>query len=106
LPRVRTYIDIYSAYFKGDKETVKRLLPELEAYPKETGAWATDIADFHFFLGEVDKGFEWLERAYSKRERTLLIIQCDWFLDGVRTDPRYLDLLKRLGLDQTAQPTS
>jgi TolB-like protein len=98
LPRVRTYIDIYSAYFKDDKETVRRLLPELEAHPKQAGAWTTEIADFHFFLGEVDKGFEWLERAYSKRERTLLIIQYDWFLDGVRTDPRYLDLLKRLGL--------
>jgi len=62
-------------------------------------------------LGDVDKGFEWLERAYSQRESlslsfSLLDIQCDWFLDGVRTDPRYLDLLKRLGLSQTAQPTS
>jgi hypothetical protein len=103
LPRVRTYIDIYSAYFKGDKETVRRLLPELEAYPKEAGAWVTQIADFHFFLGEVDKGFEWLERAYSKRDRILLIIQYDWFLDGVRTDPRYLDLLKRLGLARESE---
>jgi hypothetical protein len=81
-------------------------VPELETYPKETGADAFDIADFHFFLGDVDKGFEWLERAYSKREWRLLRIQFDWFLDGVRTDPRYLDLLKRLGLDQNAQTTS
>jgi TolB-like protein/KaiC/GvpD/RAD55 family RecA-like ATPase len=105
-PRVRTYIDAYRAYFKGDKETVRRLLPELEAYPKETSAQATDIAGLHFFLDDVDKGFEWLERAYSKREIGLLDIQVNWFFDGVRTDPRYLDLLKRLGLDQTAQPTS
>jgi serine/threonine-protein kinase len=97
-PRIRTYIDAFSAYFKGDKETVRRLFPELEAHPKETGADATDIADFHFFLGDVDKGFEWLERAYSKKERWLLGIQCDPFFDGVRTDPKYLDLLKRLGL--------
>jgi hypothetical protein len=105
-PRIRIYIDAFRAYAKGDKETVRRLLPELEAYPKETRAGAIDIADFHFFLGDVDKGFEWLERAYSKREGGLLRIQWDWFLDGVRTDPRYLDLLKRLELDQTAQPTS
>ena len=106
LPRIRTYIDAVRAYVKGDKEALRRLLPELEAYPKETGAQATMIADFHFFLGDVDKGFEWLERAYSKKEMDLLGIQWDWDLDGVRTDPRYLDLLKRLGLDQTAQTTS
>ncbi|HML03601.1 MAG TPA: hypothetical protein VK487_09560 [Candidatus Bathyarchaeia archaeon] len=105
-PRIRTSIEVLMAYFKGDKETVRRLLPELEAYPKETLARAYDIAEAHFFLGDIDEGFEWLERAYSKRESVLLDIKWDWELDGVRTDPRYLDLLKRLGLDQIAQPTS
>jgi tetratricopeptide (TPR) repeat protein len=105
-PSIRTYIDALRAYFKGDKETVRRLLPELEAHPKETGASATDIAELHFFLGDVDKGFEWLERAYSQREGGLLSIQWDWFLDGVRTDPRYLDLLKRLGLGENSMPSS
>jgi tetratricopeptide (TPR) repeat protein len=105
-PRIRTYIDAGRAYLKGDKEIVRRLLPELEAYPQETGTTATEIACFHFFLGDVDKGFAWLERAYSDKERLLLTIQWLWFLDGVRTDPRYLDLLKRLGLDQTAQLSS
>jgi serine/threonine-protein kinase len=105
LPRIRIFGDALRAYFKGDKETVRRLVPELEAYPQETGTTATEIADLHFFLGDVDEGFEWLERAYSKREGNLLGIQYDWFLDEVRTDPRYLDLLKRLGLDQTARQT-
>jgi TolB-like protein/tetratricopeptide (TPR) repeat protein len=105
-PRFRTYTEVRSACFKGDKETVRRLLPELETHPKETFTTATVIADLYFFLGDVDRGFEWLERAYSKRDLFLLEIQYDRFLDGIRTDPRYLDLLKRLGLDQTARPTS
>jgi TolB-like protein len=98
-PGIRTQIDVGRAYFKGDKDTVRRLLPELEAHSKETFATATVIAEVYFFLGDVDKGFEWLERAYSGKESGLLGIQWDWNLDGVRTDPRYLDLLKRLGLD-------
>ncbi len=53
----------------------------------------------HFFLGDVDKGFEWLERAYSRKESDLMSIQHDLSLDSFRADPRYLDLLKRLGLD-------
>jgi TolB-like protein/KaiC/GvpD/RAD55 family RecA-like ATPase len=99
-PRIRTNIDAWTAYFKGDKETVRRLLPELEAHPKETNTYVTEIAGLHFFLGDVDKGFEWLEQAYFKKESMLLNIQWDWdrLFDGVRTDPRYLDLLKRLGL--------
>jgi len=97
-PRVKVFLDVFRALVRGDKETVRRLLPELEACPEETGASATEISGFHFFLGDVDEGFEWLEQAYSNREEGLLNIQWDCFLDGVRSDPRYLDLLKRLGL--------
>jgi TolB-like protein len=97
-PGIMTTADAARAYFKGDKETVRRLLPELETHPKETLTTATNIADYYFFLGDVDKGFEWLERAYSVKENGLLGIQWSWDLDGVRTDPRYLDLVKRLGL--------
>jgi hypothetical protein len=73
-------------------------------FPREAGVWSTTVAEFCFFLGDVDKGFEWLERAYSKKESTVLNIQSDWDLDGIRTDPRYLDFLKRLGLDTPTGP--
>jgi Tfp pilus assembly protein PilF len=106
-PDNKTYIDVWRAYLTGDKETVRRLLPKYETFPKGTfgDMSATDIASFYFFLGDADKGFEWLERAYSKRESLLLSIQWDWLFDGVRTDSRYLDLLNRLGLGQTARQT-
>ena len=99
VPKERTYDDLLSAYLRGDKETVRRLLPELEAHSEEPGTTATSISRYHFYLGHNDKGFEWLDRAYSRRESVLLYIQSDWVLDGVHNDPRYLDLLKRLGLN-------
>jgi len=40
-----------------------------------------------------------LERSYSRREFQLLGIKSDPFYDEIRSDPRYLDLLKRLGLN-------
>ena len=55
-------------------------------------------------MGENDKGFEWLERSYARKEPNLMYIKCYEDLDGVRTDPRYIDLVKRLGLDQAPQP--
>jgi TolB-like protein len=98
-PGARVEANSFRAYFRGDKEAVRRLLPELESHMQDTNPpEAYGVGCFYFFLGDNDKGFEWLERAYSKKEFHLLGIQYDWDLDGVRTDPRYLDLLKRLGL--------
>jgi len=98
-PLVRVWMDSMIAYCEGDWQTVRRLLPELEAHTQETASNEYSIACRHFNLGENDKGFEWLERAYSARLDSLLDIKWDWDLDSVRTDPRYLDLLKRVGLD-------
>jgi hypothetical protein len=57
------------------------------------------LASYYFYLGETDKGFEWLERSYSRREYNLPGIPVDPLFDNIRTDPRHLDLVKRLGLD-------
>jgi hypothetical protein len=50
---------------------------------------------------ETTGGFQWLEHSYSRREVSLTWITGDPSFDGVRNDPRYLDLLKRLGLEET-----
>jgi TolB-like protein len=98
-PLARMLADTYVAYYEDDKQTVGRLLPELEAHYQEPGmANAYAIALLHFYLGDKDKGFEWLERSYSRNEGPIFI-KLEPDLDGVRTDPRYLDLLKRLGLE-------
>jgi TolB-like protein/tetratricopeptide (TPR) repeat protein/KaiC/GvpD/RAD55 family RecA-like ATPase len=95
------------AYLEDDKETLRELLPELETHVEEEhGVGAFSVAACYFYLGENDKGFEWLERSYSRKEHNLPWITVDPDFDGIRTDPRYLDLLKRLGLDQTAQPSA
>ena len=82
-----------------DKETARRRLPELEAHFLEASFDAYMVASAFFFIGDYDKGFEWLERSYARKEPSIMEIKNDGNLDGVRTDPRYLDFLKRLGLD-------
>jgi len=100
-PWIRTHKEAHFAYFEDDKESVRRLLPQLESHLQGSDVTHGEVADFHFYLGEIDKGFEWLEQSYTRRETFLLNIQVDPDLDGVRDDPRYLDLLKRLGLEET-----
>jgi hypothetical protein len=97
-PLVRVVADAEIAYLEDDRQTLRRLLPELETHMQETMSNYYSIACFHFYLGDNDRGLEWLERSYSSREGSLLGIKLDADLDGVRADPRYLNLLGKLGL--------
>jgi TolB-like protein len=56
------------------------------------------IAGIYARLGEIDKAFEWLDRALEERaiQFTYLIADPRW--DNIRSDPRYTALLQRVGL--------
>jgi adenylate cyclase len=95
----KLWVDMCRAFCKDDNETLSSLLPELETHINGPFQVSFPIACCYFKLGQKDKGFEWLERSLSKKESSLLGIMYDPDLDGVRTDPRYLDLLKKLGLN-------
>ncbi len=97
-PLAKAMVDTYAAYYEGDKETVRRLLPTVEIHLQDANLTAFEIALFYFFLGEDEKGFEWLDRSFSRKEHLLPTLTFDPMLDRVRGDPRYLDLVKRLGL--------
>src|SRR2546428_2850102 len=100
-PQVAKLTDAMIAYLEDDKEKVRRLMPELEAHIGEPlSSDALLMAGLCFFLVENDKGFEWLEKSYSRRESSLLSIAVDEMFDAVRADPRYQNLLERLGLKQ------
>jgi len=86
------------AYFENDNQALERLLPQIETRLDETGLDAFAVAFCYFHIGNEAKGFEWLERSYSRREDSLFGIQVQPDLEHVRNDPRYVDLLKRIGL--------
>ena len=91
-----------TAYFERDDETLRRLLPELEARVGEPWTAGTiDIAGACFRLGDNDAGFKWLEKSYARREFQLLYLGLNDSFDGIRGDPRYQALLKRLELNDT-----
>ncbi|PYV72272.1 MAG: serine/threonine protein kinase [Acidobacteria bacterium] len=61
-------------------------------------AW---IASRHAELGEKDLAFTWLEKAYAEKSGFLLYIKVLPRFDSLRSDPRYAELLKRMGLPQS-----
>ena len=98
-PLARESAEVFVAVREGDRQTVSRLLPRLEARHHEAGMSAYDVAAVYFWLGDSNRGFDWLERSYNANEYMLLNVKVDRDFDGIRGDPRYLDLLKRLGLE-------
>jgi len=50
-------------------------------------------------LGHKDRAFEFLEKSYDEKSTDLAyFIKADWRLDGLRSDPRFAELFRRLAL--------
>jgi tetratricopeptide (TPR) repeat protein len=63
-----------------------------------------EIAGYFAHVGERDQAFRWLEEAYEQRDGWLNDIAVDPWFDLLRDDPRFDDLLRRMGLDPAAYP--
>jgi hypothetical protein len=51
-------------------------------------------------LGDKDQALAWLEKAYAQHSNGLTSLKVDPTYDLVRGDPRFKDLLRRVGLEQ------
>jgi serine/threonine-protein kinase len=82
----------------GKVEEAKRILVRLQGQAEQTYVPTILLASIYFALGEGDKGFDWLDRGYSERDSTLVEIQVDPAFDRARSDPRFAELLRKVGL--------
>ena len=82
----------------GKKKEAQEILEKLLEKSKQIYVPAYDIAAVYVGLGEKDQVFEWLSKAFEERSGFLIYIKCDRRFDGLRSDPRYEALLKRIGL--------
>jgi hypothetical protein len=60
---------------------------------------AAAVAESYSLLGDSDNAFVWLNKAYDPHAG-LIYIKVEPKLDRLRSDPRYADLLRRMGLPQ------
>jgi TolB-like protein/DNA-binding winged helix-turn-helix (wHTH) protein/tetratricopeptide (TPR) repeat protein len=84
----------------GHRAKALRLLEELKQRRKTGYVQATSFINPNLGLGNYDEAFVWFERAYHEREGILQWLKVHPFFDPVRGDPRFADLLHRVGLDQ------
>jgi len=82
----------------GQKEQAQKLLVELEEISKQKFVSAYLRAVVYAGLGENDRAFEWLEKAWLERCWFLIFLKVEPIFDPLRSDPRFADLVRRVNL--------
>jgi eukaryotic-like serine/threonine-protein kinase len=83
----------------GRKDDAKKILNELLELKNRRYVTPPALANVYIGLGNKDQAFYWLEKAYQERSNYmayLKVFPCD---DPLRSDPRFDDLLRRIGLN-------
>ncbi|HYI08505.1 MAG TPA: winged helix-turn-helix domain-containing protein [Thermoanaerobaculia bacterium] len=82
----------------GRREEAKQVLQKLEAEGRAGAAASVNLASAWLALGDRDRAFQWLDRAYQERLYLLRVILWAHTFDEIRTDPRYRELVRKMGL--------
>lgn len=90
----------------GDRTGATAVLAELEGRSGTRYVSAYDFALIHAALGNRNRAFEYLARAEQERSSFLPYITWDRRADVLRSDPRFSELLRRLGLAQAESASS
>ena len=79
---------------------MRRAAETLAARSPTTFVPPAHVAKLYIYAGENDRALEWLERAIKGRDPTMVVLSVDPRWDTLRSDPRFQDLLRRMGLPQ------
>ncbi|MBI3950869.1 MAG: tetratricopeptide repeat protein [Acidobacteria bacterium] len=82
----------------GRRDEAVRILHQLGEQSQRSYVSPYLIALVYTGLGEKDQAFDWLEKAYENRCGWLAWLRVDPKLDSLRSDSRFADLLRRVGL--------
>jgi TolB-like protein/Tfp pilus assembly protein PilF len=82
----------------GNAKEARRILQSLEAASKSRYVSSFEIATIFATLNESDHAFDSLQKACEDRDYNLFRLRADPRLQSLDNDPRYADLLRRIGL--------
>jgi serine/threonine protein kinase/Tfp pilus assembly protein PilF len=85
----------------GRRDDAQRLLGDVIRHADKQRFQAEAVAEVYTALGDKDRAFVWLEKAYAAHSPTLPAILVYPFFDPLRSDPRFKDLMHRVGLAAT-----
>jgi TolB-like protein/DNA-binding winged helix-turn-helix (wHTH) protein/Tfp pilus assembly protein PilF len=82
----------------GDQAAARKMIARLQEASKHHYVSAFDMATVFAGIGDPDSAFHWLEKAYAQRESQMAFLNITHRMDPLRSDPRFADLLRRMGL--------
>jgi TolB-like protein/Tfp pilus assembly protein PilF len=82
----------------GRTDEARGVLERLEAMSRTTYVPPASTAWVHLGLRDVDRAFEWLDRAVDARDQLMMPIKSYVFFDPIRNDPRFHALLRKMRL--------
>jgi serine/threonine protein kinase/Tfp pilus assembly protein PilF len=83
----------------GNRTEAEKRLQELKAWSQHRYVDPAHMAVLFMALGQNDQAFDWLEKAYSGRSAELTALNIDPLWDDLRPDPRFSELLRKIGLE-------
>lgn len=85
----------------GNKQTeALELLKDVEENWKARNISPYQIAIVHFVANDIEGGFRWLDVAYDVHDASLIEVAIDYEFECLRNDPRYIELVRKLGLSR------
>jgi hypothetical protein len=75
----------------------KTLENDLKRYERGIGS-TVSVAAGYARLGEKEQAFEWLEKAFAEHDNEITYLKVDTSFDSLKSEPRFQDLLQRVGL--------
>jgi eukaryotic-like serine/threonine-protein kinase len=84
----------------GRKREAEEILKQLKDRSRQSYVPAYNFAEIYIGLGDKEKALALLEKAYADRSMLLTFLKVDPEFDSLRSDPRFKDLLRRVGLPQ------
>jgi DNA-binding winged helix-turn-helix (wHTH) protein/TolB-like protein/Tfp pilus assembly protein PilF len=90
----------YAYALSGRRQEAQQIIDELKARSKQSHIAPTIIAVIYGGLGENDRAFEWLAKAYDEHDFLLVFLKVEPMFDPLRSDSRFIELLRRVNLPQ------
>jgi len=88
----------YAYTSAGRVDDARRILERLDRIVAESYVSPYSLARVHIGLNQFDRAFEYLEETYQERHGILVYLKVEPIFDRLRTDERFAELLKKMGL--------
>ena len=88
----------YGYAVSGNKNDALGIVEQLKSAAETDDDALIRIAQAFVGIDDKERAFEWLERAYQRRTTYIRNLKSDFIYAPLRSDPRFKDLLRRIGL--------